>query len=42
MLGAGGDSAQAGKRQPQVLVGVDWGVVDTNFIVEMRPSGASA
>jgi len=42
MLGAGGDSAQAGKRQPQVLVGVDWGIVDADFVVEMRAGGASA
>src|SRR5271154_6062348 len=41
-LAAGGESAYVGDRQAQVFVGVDWSVVNADFVVKVRTSAASA
>ena len=41
-LGAGGEAAQVGDGQAEIFVGVDWGIVDADFVVEMGAGGASA
>ena len=42
LLASGGESAHVGYRQPEILVGVYRGVVDTDFVVEMGAGAASA
>ena len=42
VLRAGGESADVSHRHAEVLVGINWGLVDADFVVEVRTSGASA
>src|SRR5579863_9674861 len=41
-LAAGGESASVGHGQAEIFVGIDWGVVDADFVVEMGAGAASA
>lgn len=41
-LRAGGDAAEVCHGQPQILVGVHRRIVDSDFVVQMRPGRASA
>src|ERR1039458_4247354 len=41
-LASGLEAAVVGYRHAEILVGIDWSVVDADFVVEMRAGGASA
>ena len=41
-LAAGGEAAGLRHVDAQVLVWIDWRVIDANFVVKMRSSAASA
>src|SRR5271165_5214209 len=41
-LASGGEAAYVCDRQAKVLVGIDRGIVDADFVVEVRPGAATA
>src|ERR1700757_1035945 len=42
ILAAGSEAAAVGNGDAEVFIGIDRDVVDANFVMEMRPGGASA
>jgi len=42
VLAASGEAASVCDGQAQILVGIDWGVVDANFVVQVGAGAAAA